>query len=199
MTSQYFQKADVLGVIRFPITASLIAAAIVVILGLVYWYSTGKVPETVLFIAAAGAGAGAVLGAFYTARGLQLTAAALTRDETRYKVALAFNFTSKWNDPAMFHVRDAVRELLNGDHSSPEFTALLKAKETNVIHFLNFLEEVAIAIEKGGADPNVLCEAFRGITVTAWSKLQSWVTELRRKRNSPKIWFNVEDLARKWN
>ncbi len=199
MTLRDFQKADVLGEIRFPVTASVVATAIVIALGFVYGYTTGKIPETVLFIAAAGAGAGAILGAFYTARGLQLTAAALSRDETRYKVALAFQFTSKWNDPAMFHVRDAVRELLNGDHSSPEFAALLKAKETNVIHFLNFLEEVSIAIQMGAADSHVLCEAFRGITVMAWSKLQGWVTDLRRKRNSPRIWINVEDLAGKWN
>jgi len=192
-------NADRLGEIRFPVSASLITLAVVIALGCVYGYTTGNVPETVLFIAAAGAASGAILSAFYTARGFQLTAAALNRDESRHKVALAFQFTSKWNDPAMFHVRDAVRELLNGDHGSPEFGALLKAKETNVIHFLNFLEEVSIAINKGGADQDVLREAFRGITITAWSKLQAWVTELRRKRNSPRIWVNVEDLAKKWN
>jgi hypothetical protein len=192
-------NADRLGEIRFPVSASLIALAVVVALGCIYGYATSNVPETVLFMSAAGAAAGAILSAFYTARGLQLTAAALSRDETRHKVALAFQFTSKWNDPAMFHVRDAVRELLNGDHGSPEFEALLEAEETNVIHFLNFLEEVSIAINKGGADQEVLCEAFRGITIMAWSKLQAWITELRRKRNSPRIWVNFEELARKWN
>jgi hypothetical protein len=156
---QTMTTADKLGEIHFPITASLISLALVVVLGFVYGYTTGKIPETVLFIAAAGAAAGAVLSAFYTARGFPLTAAALTRDETRYKVALAFRFTSKWNDPAMFHVRDAVRELLNGDHGSPEFGALLREKETNVIHFLNFLEEVSIAINKVG--PTQRCSAKR--------------------------------------
>ena len=171
--------ADRLGEIRFPVTASVVASLIVVALSAVYWWTTSRVPETVLFFAAAATGAGTVLGAFYTARGLALTAAALTRDESRHKTALAFQFTSKWNDPAMFHVRDAVRELFNGDHASQEFTHLLKSKETNVIHFLNFLEEVSIAIEKGGADPNILKEAFAGITVLAWSKLQDWVVSQR--------------------
>jgi hypothetical protein len=115
-------------------------------------YIIRKVPETVLFIAAASAGAGAILGAFYTARGLELTA-----------------------------------------------SALLTSQETNVIHFLNFLEEVAIAMEKAGADPDILREAFRGIVLTAWSKLQAWAIEQRRKRNAPRLWTNVEDLAKKWN
>jgi hypothetical protein len=191
--------ADRLGELRFPVTASIVATLIVIVLGGVYGYIIRKVAETVLFIAAASAGAGAILGAFYTARGLELTASALARDEIRYKTALAFQFTSKWNDPAMFHVRDAVRGLLTGDHNSVEFSALLTTQETNVIHFLNFLEEVAIAMERAGADPDILREAFRGIVLTAWSRLQAWAVEQRRKRNTPRLWTNVEALARKWN
>ena len=191
--------ADRLGEVRFPVTASLVASAIVLILGGVYWYTTGKISETVLFIAAAGAATGAILGAFYTARGLELTAAALARDEVRYKVSLAFQFTAKWNDPAMFRVRDAIREIFNGDHNSQKFAEHLASEETNVINFLNFLEEVGIAMEKAGADPIILEEAFKGITTLAWSKLHPWVIERRRKRNAPKMWVYMEKLASKWN
>jgi hypothetical protein len=98
----------------------------------------------------------------------------------------------------MYHVRDAVRGLLTGDHNSVEFSALLTSQETNVIHFLNFLEEVAIAMERGGADRDILREAFRGIVLTAWSKLQAWAVEQRRQRNTARLWTNVEDLAKKW-
>jgi uncharacterized protein DUF4760 len=191
--------ADRLGELRFPVTASIVSTLIVTFLGAVYWYATARIPDTVLFVAAAATGAGTVLGAFYTARGLELTASVLARDEIRYKTSLAFGFTSKWNDPAMFDVRDAVRELLNGDHNSVEFAEHLVCHETNVIHFMNFLEELSIAIERGGADPHVLREAFRGIALTAWSKLQAWVVEQRRRRNAPRLWINVEGLARNWN
>ena len=190
---------DKLGELRFPVTASIAATRIVIIMGAVYWYTTARVPDTVLFVAAAAAGAGTVLGAFYTARGLELTAAALARDEIRYQTAPAFQFIARWNEPSLFHVRDAVRELLNGDPNSSEFAALLMSKATNVIHFLNFLEEPSIAIEKAGANPDVLHEAFRGIALTAWSRLQKWIVEQRRGRNTPKLWINVETLARKWN
>jgi len=191
--------ADKLGELRFPVTASIVATLIVIGLGAIYWYITGKIADTVLFVAAAGAGAGTILGAFYTARGLELTAAALARDEIRYRTALAFGFISKWNDPAMFDVRDAVRGLLTGDHNSLEFAERLASRETNVIHFLNFLEEMSIAIEMAGANSHVLHEAFRGIARTAWSKLQAWVVEERRSRNAPRLWINAEHLAMKWN
>jgi uncharacterized membrane protein YhhN len=90
--------ADRLGELRFPITASIVATLIVIFLGTFYWYATARIPDTVLFVAAAITGAGTILGAFYTARGLELTAAALARDEIRYKTTLAFRFTSKWNE-----------------------------------------------------------------------------------------------------
>jgi hypothetical protein len=190
---------DRLGEVHFPVTASIVATLIVLLLGGIYGYTTGKIPETVLFIAAAGTGTGAVLSAFYTARGLELTAAALARDEIRDKRALAFQFTSKWNDPEMFHMREVVRGLFAMDHKDSCFQDHIKNKTTNVIHFLNFLEEVAIALEKGGADADILHEAFAGVVATAWSKLQPWVADFRTTRHRPKLWIYVENLANNWN
>jgi Domain of unknown function (DUF4760) len=92
-----------------------------------------------------------------------------------------------------------VRELFSADHKAPDFQDDIKAKQTNVIHFLNFLEEVGIAIEKGGADHTILKEAFGGVVNTAWSKLQDWIREQRRERNRQRIWIYVEELAKKWN
>jgi hypothetical protein len=42
--------ADRLGELRFPVTASIVATLIVIILGGAYGYVIRKVPETVLFI-----------------------------------------------------------------------------------------------------------------------------------------------------
>jgi hypothetical protein len=192
-------SSDKLGEIRFPVTASFTGAVVVGVLTVCFWMATNSFEKTVLFVAAAAAAAGVILGALYSARSLTLTAAALDREEARARRTLAFQFTSKWNDPAMFHVRDVVRDVFNTDHRDPQFNDKLKAKETNVIHFLNFLEEVGIAIEKGGADPTILQEAFGGVVVTAWSKLQNWVRECRQTRGRAKIWAYVEELARKWN
>ena len=192
------KNGDILGEVRLPISASLIAIVIVAALSVVYWFATYSLSQLVIFIAAVAAGVGATLGAFYASRGLQLTAAALEKEEIRLSKALAFQFTSKWNDPAMFHVRDVVRELFAIDTQKPEFLACLRQKETNAIHFLNFLEEVSIAIEYGGADATILEEAFGGVVGTAWSKLHPWVMEFRQTRQNTKIWIKVEALAKAW-
>jgi hypothetical protein len=197
---------DRLGEVRFPVSASVIATAIVALLGFVFWHATASISQTALFLAASGAAAGAILGAFYSARGLALNAAAMERDvaarerdEAQRKRTLALHYIARWNDPAMYHVRDTVRELFAADHKSPALLESIKARETNVIHFLNFLEEVGFALDKGGADPDILRETFEGVVYTAWNKLQDWIREVRRVRQRPKIWIKVEELARKWN
>jgi hypothetical protein len=191
--------ADKLADVKFPITASWIAILIVVLLTVFYYIATKDGERTLIFFAAITTAAGAVLAAFYSARALATTVTSLGREEERARKMLAFAFTSKWNDPAMFHVRDVVRELFTLDHNSEQFDVAIRDRTTNVIHFLNFLEEVGIAIEKGNADPEILRDAFAGVVGTAWSKLQGWIGEMRRARNRQRIWVNVELLAGKWN
>lgn len=190
--------ADTLGEIRLPITASLIATLVLVAFTWLYWHATGNLAETLIFLAALGAAIGTILGAFYSARALTLTARALAREDVRGKTEIALRFTSKWNDPAMFHVRDAVREIFALAHDSPEIDAKIRAKETNLFHFMNFLEEISIAIDIGHADPNILREAFAGVVKLAWTRLSPWVTRLRNSRNNQRIWMHVEQLAGKW-
>jgi hypothetical protein len=185
--------------VRFPVTAGLVATMLVGVMSLIYWMASGSVEELVVFVAASTAAAGAILTAFHSARSLALTAGALRKEEEQRNKEMAFRLTAKWNDPTMFHVRDTIRALFVLDHKSEEFKASIRAKETNVIHFLNFLEEVGIAIEKGGADPAVLKEAYGGVVLKAWGKLQDWVKDQRAEYGQPRIWIYVEDLAKKWN
>lgn len=184
--------------VRIPVSASIAAAVSVMALTVAFWYATKSWSQTVLFFVGACAAFGAVLSAFYAARSLSLTAAALDRSERRARQAIAFQFTSKWNDPTMFHVRDAIRKVFHYDHKSKEFADHIHSNETNIIHFLNLLEEIAIAMEIGEADPNILELAFKGVVTTSWNKLQNWVGDFRQVRGRPAYWINVEKLAQKW-
>lgn len=187
-----------LGEIRLPVSAAVLAAlGIMAVTGCYYWLTKDYDKSAILFVAVVAA-ACTGLSAFYSARALQISASSLERERDRQCKALAFQFTSKWNDPALFHVRDTVRELFANDHNSEAFQKALAERQTNIIHFLNFLEEIAIAIEHG-ADERILKDAFRGVISTGWSKLNSWVGQLRQMRNNPRIWVKVEALSAKWN
>jgi Domain of unknown function (DUF4760) len=190
---------DTLGKIEFPIKASVVVSIVVLLLSLLYWLATRSLPQTILFFTGAGAAAGAILAAFYSARSLAINAAYLEREEKRRKKDLALERAARWNDPTMYHVRDVVRELFDSDHTSEAFQRNLRDKKTNVIHFLNFLEEIAIVIEYGEADERILREAFEGVISTACSKLHSWISTHRINRGRPRIWIKLEELGKRWN
>lgn len=184
--------------VRFTITAGLIAGAVVIALAVAYWLATYSLPQLAVFVAASAAAAAAIVSAFYSGRGLRQAAEAIEIQEETRRKALALHLISRWNDPAMYHVRDVVREVFKTDHNSPGFQQRLTDKETNVIHFLNFLEEVALGLEQAGADEAILRSAFSGVVSTAWTKLENYVREQRRARGRPLIWTKVEELARSW-
>jgi hypothetical protein len=183
----------------FSVTTGLATALAIGILTFIYWCATRDFEKTVVFFAAAAAAAGAILSAFYSARALALSIAVLEQDNARKKKQLAFEYAARWNDPSMFHVRDVVRELFGADHRSPEFARKVQDNETNVITFLNFLEEVSYVLEKTDADQQILKELYIGVFCVAWSKLQHWITEFRRVRQRPRMWIGFEELARKWS
>lgn len=197
---------DQIAQINFPVRASVLTGALVIALTVGYYFFSSSVKDTIVFFAAAIAAAGAVLAAFYAAKGLSLSAAmvatatgAAEREVQFKKRQHALRFAERWNDPGMFHVRDVIRSLFELQHDAPEFLEQINAKKTNVFHFLNFLEELALAIEIGDADEPLSRDAFRGVVLNAWSKLQNWVNHERVTRHRPRIWCKLEELARRWN
>ena len=213
-------EIDRIGEVRFPITASVLATIGIILLSAFYWYATKSMAETIVFFAAAVAAAGAILTAFYSARSLAINARylereeirsrsvseaeerrhreLLEREEARHKSRSALDLASRWNDPSMYHVRLTVRELFDEDHKPPNFLQNLEKNKVNVIHFLNFLEEIAIVIERENADEAILRDAFEGVVSTACSKLHSWIQNYRINRHRPKLWIKLESLNKKW-
>jgi hypothetical protein len=198
-------SADKVGEVRFPVKASFIAAAVAVGLTIWYYVETKNTEKTLVFAAAVLAAAGAILAAFYAARAIGATlgvasasAKSQADDLAARKRQAALRYVERWNEASMFHVRDVVRGLFDTAHDGEEFQKLLTEKRTNVINFLNFLEEIAIARESGDVDERILRDAFRGVVETAWQRLQHWVGDQRRMRNRPRIWCKLEELARIW-
>lgn len=191
--------------VRFPITASAIAAVVIIVLTICYYLASDSIKDTIVFIAASCAAAGAILAAFYSARGLELSTRGMVnaigaseRETAVRRRHYAMRFAERWNDAAMFHMRDIIRELFELVPDSPEFAQLGRERKTNVIHCLNFLEEIALAIKSGDADEDILKDAFRGAVLEASTKLQNWIREQRVSRGRPRVWCELEELARKW-
>jgi hypothetical protein len=215
------QAADTIGQVNvsFPLRASLISAAVAIILTICFWFISSSPKETLIFFAACVAAAGQVTPSFYTARTLsetikqndqaavrdaeslrraeKLEAAAEARDKHAVRL-FTLQFGTRYNDPTMYHIRDTLRELLAHQGTEQEMLVLVEKKNTNVIHILNFLEEIGTCHRLGLCEDDLIRDQFDSILVSIWSCLLPWIIQHRKQRKNDGIWEDVERLAKLW-
>lgn len=192
-------SSDQIASVQIPVRASSIAISVVLVLTAIFYYITQDFSQTIVFFAASVAAAGGVLSAFFAAKALDSTAEQLVHQAYENKQQAALSFVTRWNDPSMFELRDSLRVVMSHTPKSAELLAEARERETDVTHFLNFLEEIAIAIECGIADSQVLKDAFCGTITGSWHALEDLATELRTESRNKKLWIKLEDLFKQWH
>jgi hypothetical protein len=174
-----------------------------------YYWITRSEREALVFFAAVAAAAGAVLTAVYAARAInlqtsqQITASAALADARLHSRRLeAMRYAARWNEPRMEQARKACREILQMDgrgvHDITE-ALTVEDRELRVVHMLNFLEEVAVAIERDVADPEVLRDVYRDAVVLVWRCMDQWAIKYRVGRGQPSAWVHLEALYKAWS
>ena len=184
--------------LRFPVTFSVVATIGLVLVTAAYAFDTHSAKSTLIFFLAGAAAVGQITASFYTARMLAATLAIRDADMKGQANPSVMQLGSRWNDPAMYHARDALREILDHDGSHDELTKLIDTKRTNVIHILNFLEEIATAVKNEMADAALVKTQFSGVVVLTWSKVIPWIQSHRKKRGQPDIWEDLESVYDSW-
>jgi hypothetical protein len=122
-------------------------------------------------------------------------------EEGRLMRRLALRFGERWNDPAMYHVRNTLREVMDFQaKSQDELINLVNdpSKRTNVIHVFNFLEEIAVALKYQLVDSTIVSDQFCGIILAAWARLTPWIHVHRNERADQRIWDDLEALYATW-
>ncbi|MEA3276488.1 MAG: hypothetical protein U9Q81_14610 [Pseudomonadota bacterium] len=160
--------------VRFPVTGAWLTFAVIAVMTVIYYFGSAEVQQAVTFFAACTAGGGAILAAFYASRSLRVSAGANARSareaeerDVLRKKENAIRFGRRWNAADMYHVRDVVREIFDCSHGKEKTLVCVTDEETNVIQFLNFLEEIAISIEADVGDKDLVRIQFEGIAVGA--------------------------------
>jgi hypothetical protein len=206
--------------IRFPLGLSVVCGVLVVILTIAFYFSSGgAVKDTLIFFAACVAAAGQVTASFYTAKMLSSTISqnALARENVQVEAAsrkldlearkegqrydmlkYTVRFGERWNDPNMYKCRDHFREISDFRGSGDELIAMVEARRTDVIHFINFLEEIASAKKHGLIINEIAKEQFDHIAITSWDKLFLWIRNYRIEKGEKKIWEEYEKLVIAW-
>lgn len=198
-------KDDNILEIRFPITFTVIIVSIASALVVTYHlYASTSIENSAIFLGAAATACGAIISAYYSSRTLR---AMIRQDFERRqreddldeygRRERSLRYGERWNDPNMYHVRDVCRTLLD-NAANGDIMEMIIDKETNVIHLLNFFEELGFAIEHGLVDQELLKQQFSGLMPVIWRILLPWIMDRRRKFNDDGLWEKVEFLNNQW-
>lgn len=206
--------------ISFVLTFSAVAILALVVVTFLYWRETQSVKDTLIFLSVGAAAVGQITASFYTARVLNTTIRKDDRDakraddhdarqkaqmeceDARQKAQMelelkqaALRFGERWNDSGMFAARDALRLVLK-QGTDVERRKFIETQETNVIHIVNFLEEIGTACKYKLVDIKIMQEQFDFVIVSTWTKLFPWIKEQRQQNND--IWEDFERLYDAW-
>ena len=116
------------------------------------------------------------------------------------RAALDFILVEQTDHDAITQRNDFVR-LRDGKESLVQFSRpeFATGKENQTIRaVLNRYELVAIGIKVKTVDESSYKDWFRSTLVADWRACKPYLTELRRLRRNPKIFCELEALAKKW-
>ncbi len=120
------------------------------------------------------------------------------------KMARAFDFIQRWNDPQFFYAKKNGREIL------AEFKKRLTVEAqkaylqedptrlANLLDVLNVFEALSTAIQIRIADEQAAKRFFRSILLEYWHTTESFVKSRRTERLNPRMLQEMEWLFNQW-
>jgi len=188
--------------VQIPITVSVIVVLGVIVMTWLYAHKPNSRP-TIAFLGAGMGVAAGVVSAFYVGKALKITIEQRARDLTDQKIARAFAFLERWNDPNFATLRSEWRKVLDefeGRGSDALCAELQKSHErrTVVVDVLNFFEELSYAGQSGVADLSTLKALFRTILERYFSALKPWIEKHRNDKHQPTAYEHFEWLRDQW-
>jgi hypothetical protein len=152
------------------------------------------------FVLAVLATGGGVVGAYYVGRGLRLNAES-------QKTTRTFEFPTRWGDPTWVQTRASVIDLLKELQNKAEDERLALTEkaiaekpglEADIRAILNFLEQVALSVNLGLVDVDIIDRLYRTMVVRTYGALAPWVNKERDERDARRIWVEIERLYGEW-
>jgi hypothetical protein len=195
-------KAGNLFDVRFPVKASILLSLLVILAGALYWYYP-KWHELLVFMGAGFVMAGTALSAYYIGKGLDVTIEQRNASAEYERVAKAFRFLERWNDPhnheARAKWRDTIEELRGRNVDDIDGILSDKTKKAVVVDALNFFEEMALAANRGLADDSTLMGMFHTLMNEYHGILEGWIKKHRAVKNRPKACIEFDAMVLRWN
>lgn len=186
--------------VRVPITVGFLAIVFPAVV-IVSYYLFPANRGDLTFIAATLVATASLVSAFFVSRGLKNNAD--SQRETR-----TLSFPARWNDPSFFERKKAVRDLRDKLYS-PEITNLLEKRQkmeelirenpevkVHLIDLFNFFEEMAVCVDYGIVDVDLLRDFFRSIFIAHYEAFEFWLVD--RQSNRSRLFSSLNMLYHRW-
>jgi hypothetical protein len=136
---------------------------------------------------------------FFSVTGILLAAESLRRSALSDRVSVALRIVERWNDPKNWEQWYALKEKLNGKPAGDLVTMLDNDSDRRtVVGVLNFLEEIASAVNAKAADDHQIWTAVGPTMVEYFRLLLPWVLYYRENERRPHAWVQAEKLMKRW-
>jgi hypothetical protein len=182
--------------VGYLIVYGLVIALIAGILA--FWYSRSN--DDMRKVIAYGS---SLFGAMVALMTLLYTAQNIRQANDERKRSAAAKFVERWNTPGLTSSKKDWWSLNDelGKLSPEERAKTLEAelsKRMTATEFLNFFEEMAVAINTASADEELLQRFFRTVLLTYWDRYSYWITEHRKTTGKVRVYIEFQQVVERW-
>ena len=134
---------------------------------------------------------------FFTIMGLFLAVENLRRSALAARTTVALRLVEKWNamDWKAWH---GLRDNLRSMPPTMVISTILNAHEETVAVSLNFMEEIAAAVNAKSADNRQIWLSVGPTMVEYYDTLAPWILEYRAQSKRSHAWVEIEKLINRW-
>jgi hypothetical protein len=205
-------NVNALFTVKLVLTFGVAATIAVIAATAGYIYVDDPYKNAMLFFVASIAAAGQLGASLYTARILQFTvdtqaksATDLAEKEAKIEKQLledaAARYGARWVDPAMYHMRKECIGIIDKRNTPDQVKKILQENEnqaTNIRNALNFLEDMALSVNRGRCDEGIARDLFCGIVLNIWHATGPWVVAERVRLGRTQAYVQLENLFNRW-
>ncbi len=119
----------------------------------------------------------------------------------------AIRFVERWDSPSLYELKKDWRVLnialdqMTGTDSKEKRISLLEDNLDNrmvAVEFLNFFEEIAIAVFTETVDEDLVKRYFKTIILKAHARYSPWIVRHRELREAGSYWVELDKLVTSW-
>lgn len=182
---------------KFTIGISVIAFLFVAVVSAAYLLLPAY-REGIAFFAIVIGTAAAIVSAFYVAQSVYANVESERMSRT-------MSLVSEWNAASFFYAKQAVIRLMKPIADRPReerLTAIQDrireddALELNLTSVLNYLEHLAVLVDKGFVDEGLVRELFKTNVLRYYELFDPWIADMRNRRGK-RLYKGLENLYEK--